>query len=155
MGYAYVVCPILILGGKNMSNCKNVCKLCPKLILSTATTFTAGTGLIITIPEGAYNNGQKYCIVIAQSIPAATTISAPVFIRIGGGSVLYPLDKCDCTQATACSIRTRTKYSTRVETTPTGGIFKLLGNVCCAPNNNLRSINGTTTVVTTGGGENA
>ena len=155
MGYAYAVCPILILGGKTMSNCKNVCKLCPKLILSTATTFTAGTGLIITIPEGAYNDGQKYCIVIAQTIPAETTISAPVFIQIGTGSVLYPLDKCDCTQATACSMRTRTKYSTRVETTPTGGIFKLLGNVCCAPNNNLHSINGATPVVTTGGGENA
>ena len=138
-----------------MSNCKNVCKLCPKLILSTATTFTAGTGLIVTIPEGAYNDGGKYCIVIAQTIPAETTISAPVFIQIGAGSVLYPLDKCDCTQATACSIRTRTKYSTRVETTPAGGIFKLLGNIDCAPNNNLRSINGTTPVVTTGGGENA
>lgn len=135
--------------------CKNVCKLCDKLIISTAVTFTAGTGLIIAIPAGAYNNGQKYCIVIAQTIPTETTISAPVFIQIGAGSVLYPLDKCDCTQATACSMRTRTKYSTRVETTPTGGIFKLLGNVCCAPNNNLRSINGTTPVVTTGGGENA
>ena len=138
-----------------MSNCKNMCRLCDRLILSQSVVFTSGTGLIITIPEGAYNNGQKYCIVIAQTIPAETTISAPVFIQIGGGSVLYPLDKCDCTQATACSIRTRTKYSTRVETTPTGGIFKLLGNICCAPNNNLRSINGTTPVVTTGGGENA
>ena len=135
--------------------CKNKCSLCPKLIISTAVNFTAGTGLIITIPEGAYNDGGKYCIVIAQSIPAATTISAPVFIQIGTGTVLYPLDKCDCTQATACSIRTRKKYSTRVETTPTGGIFKLLGNVCCAPNNNLRSINGTTPAVTAGGGENA
>lgn len=135
--------------------CKNVCKLCDKLIISTAVTFTAGTGLIITIPAGAYNDGCKYCIVIAQSIPAETTISAPVFIQIGEGSVLYPLDKCDCTQATACSMRKRTKYSTRVETTPTGGIFKLLGNICCAQNNNLRSINGTTPVVTTGGGENA
>ena len=135
--------------------CKNVCRLCDRLILSQSVVFTSGTGLIITIPEGAYNNGQKYCIVIAQTIPAETTISSPVFIKIGEGSVLYPLDKCDCTQATACSIRTRTKYSTRVETTPTGGIFKLLGNVCCAPNNNLRSINGTAPVVTTGGGENA
>ena len=138
-----------------MSNCKNVCRLCDRLILSQSVVFTSGTGLIITIPEGAYNNGQKYCIVIAQSIPAEATISAPVFIQIGAGSVLYPLDKCDCTQATACSMRTRTKYSARVETTPTGGIFKLLGNVCCAPNNNLRSINGTAPVVTTGGGENA
>ena len=138
-----------------MSNCKNVCRLCDRLILSQSVVFTSGTGLIITIPEGAYNNGQKYCIVIAQTIPTETTISAPVFIQIGTGTVLYPLDKCDCTQATACSMRTRTKYSTRVETTPTGGIFKLLGNVCCAPNNNLRSINGATPAVTAGGGEDA
>ena len=136
-----------------MSNCKNVCKLCPKLILSTATTFTAGTGLIITIPEGAYNDGQKYCIVIAQSIPAETTISAPVFIQIGTGTVLYPLDKCDCTQATACSIRTRTKYSTRVETTSNSGVFKLLGRIACAPDNRLKAINGDGTIVTTGGGD--
>lgn len=126
--------------------CKNVCSLCPNLIISTAVNFTAGTGLVITIPEGAYNDGGKYCIVIAQTIPAETTISAPVFIQIGTGTVLYPLDKCDCTQATACSIRTRTKYSTRVETSATTGVFKLLGRVACAPNNNLTAIDGTAPV---------
>ena len=123
--------------------CKNVCKLCDRLIISTAVTFTAGTGLIITIPEGSYQDNCKYCIVVAQTIPAATTITAPVFIQIGAGTELYPLNKCDCTQATACSIRTRTKYSTRVETTATGGIFKLLGNIPCSPNNNLTAIDGT------------
>ena len=80
---------------------------------------------------------------MAQSIPDATTITAPVFIQIGTGTELYPLNKCDCTQATACSIRTRTKYSTKVETTATGGIFKLLGNIPCSPNNNLTAIDGT------------
>ena len=133
--------------------CKNVCKLCDKLIISTEVTFTSGTGLIITIPECAYNDGGKYCIVIAQSIPAETTISAPVFVKIGTGSVLYPLDKCDCTQATACSIRTRTKYSTRVETTSNSGVFKLLGRIACAPDNRLNAINGDGTIVTTGGGD--
>ena len=123
--------------------CNNVCKLCPNLIISESVTFTAGTGLIINIPEGSYRDNCKYCIVVAQTIPAETTITAPVFITIGDGTVLYPLNKCDCTQATACSIRTRTKYSTKVETTATGGIFKLLGKVCCAPNNNLSVINGT------------
>lgn len=127
--------------------CKNVCKLCDKLIISTAVTFTTGTGLIITIPAGAYNDNCKYCIVVAQSIPATTTISAPVFIQIGTGTQLYPVNKCDCTQLTACGIRTRTKYSMCVETTPTGGTFKLLGKPCCQPNNNLRSINGTAPTV--------
>ena len=122
--------------------CKNVCRLCDNLVISTAVAFTGGN-IIITIPEGSYADGNKYCIVIAQSIPATTTINAPVFIQIGAGTALYPLNKCDCTQATACSMRTRTKYSTRVETTPTSGIFKLLGNVCCAPNNNLAAVNGT------------
>ena len=127
--------------------CKNVCKLCDKLIISTAVTFTAGTGLIITIPEGAYNDNCKYCIVVAQNIPATTTINAPVFIQIGTGTQLYPVNKCDCTQLSACGIRTRTKYSMCVETTPTSGTFKLLGKPCCQPNNNLRSINGTAPTV--------
>ena len=131
----------------NNMACKNKCSLCPKLIISTATTFTAGTGLIINIPEGSYRDNERYCIVVAQAIPDATTITAPVFITIGTGTELYPLNKCDCTQATACSIRTRTKYATRVETSATTGVFKLLGNVACAPNNNLTAIDGTAPTV--------
>lgn len=127
--------------------CKTVCKLCDKLIISTAVTFTSDN-LVITIPTGAYENGKKYCIVIAQSIPSTTTINAPVYIQIGTGTSLYPLQKCNCSQATACSVRTRTRYSTRVATTPTGGSFRLLGELCCAPNNNLLSINGTAPVTT-------
>ena len=127
--------------------CKTVCKLCNKLIISTAVTFTSDN-LVITIPAGAYENGKKYCIVIAQSIPSTTTINAPVYIQIGTGTALYPLQKCNCSQATACSVRTRTRYSTRVATTPTGGSFRLLGELCCAPNNNLLSINGTAPVTT-------
>lgn len=128
-------------------SCKNVCKLCDKLIISTAVTFTAGTGLIITIPAGSYSDNCKYCIVVAQNIPATTTINAPVFIQIGTGTQLYPVNKWDCTQLAACGIRTRTKYSMCVETTPTSGTFKLLGKSCCQPNNNLRSINGTAPTV--------
>lgn len=122
--------------------CKNICRLCDKLIISTAVAFTGGN-LVITIPDGSYQNGEKYCIVVAQAIPTTTTINAPVVVQIGTGTELYPLTKCNCAQATACSIRTRTKYSTRVSTTPTGGTFRLLGNPACAPNNNLTAINGT------------
>ena len=127
-------------------SCKNVCRLCDRLIISTAVTFTAGTGLVITNPVGSYADNCKYCIVVAQTIPEATTINAPVFIQIGAGTELYPLNKCDCTQATACSIRTRTRYATRVETSATTGVFRLLGKVCCSPNNNLAAIDGTAPV---------
>lgn len=123
--------------------CNNVCRLCDRLILSEEVTFDAATGLTINLPAGSYNDGGKYCIVIAQAIPAETTITAPVFITIGDGTETYPLNRCDCSQATAAEIQTRTRYSTRVSTTPTGGAFKLLGRLCCARNNNLTAIDGT------------
>lgn len=125
--------------------CKPVCKLCNRLVISQSVTFSGGT-LIINIPAGSYNDGEKYCIVIAQSIPSTATIGAPVVVTIGTGTTLYPLNKCNCAQATACNIRSRTRYAVCVSTTPTGGSFRMLGNVCCAPSSNLRSINGTTPV---------
>lgn len=126
--------------------CKNVCKLCDKLILSQNIGFSGGN-LIINLPAGSYNNNCKYCIVLAQAIPATTTINAPVVFTIGTGMQQYPLvNKC-CRPVTACGVRTRTKYSVCVETTPTSAIFKMLGNPCCQPNNDLRSVNGTAPVV--------
>lgn len=123
-------------------SCKNVCKLCDRLVISEAVTFADGT-LTINIPAGSYNNGEKYCIVVAQTIPAATTITAPVVITIGAGTEEYPLVNRCCAQVVACAIRTRTKYRTVVSTDATGGTFKMLGNPCCAPSNALTAIDGT------------
>lgn len=123
-------------------SCKPVCKLCDKLVLSQSVTF-AGGNLVINLPAGSYRNSCKYCIVIAQTIPATTTINAPVVVTIGTGTQQYPLTNRCCAQVTACGIRTRTRYSTVVSTSATGGTFKLLGNVCPCPTNNLSSINGT------------
>ena len=125
--------------------CKPVCKLCSRLVISQSVTFSGGT-LIINIPAGSYNDGERYCIVVAQSIPSTATIGAPVVVTIGTGTTLYPLNKCNCAQATACNIRSRTRYAVCVSTTPTGGSFRMLGNVCCAPSSNLSAINGTTPV---------
>ena len=112
--------------------CNNVCKLCNKLIISNAVTFTAGTGLIIDLPASTYFNNEKYCIIVAQTIPVETTISAPVFISIGGDTTtLYPLVRRNCIQATACNIRTRTKYSVCVATNTVSGSFRLLGDIGC------------------------
>lgn len=123
--------------------CKTICKLCDKLVISQSVTFTAGTGLIVNLPAGAYANGQKVCIVIAQSIPAATTITAPVYITIGAGTEQYPLTTRNCAQVTACGIRTRTRYSTMVSTSATGGAFRMLGCPACSPDNRLTAIDGT------------
>ena len=122
--------------------CKPICKLCDKLVISSGVTFTGGN-LVINIPAGDYRNGCKYCIVVAQAIPAATTLDAPVVVTIGTGTELYPLTNCNCAQVTARSINSRTRYSTVVSTSATGGTFRLLGRLCPVPNNALESINGT------------
>ena len=123
-------------------SCKPVCRLCDKLVLSQSVTFTGGN-LVINLPAGSYNNCEKYCIVVAQSIPTTTTISAPVVITIGDGTETYPLTKRNCAQVTACGIRTRTRYSVCVVTNATGGSFRMLGQPSCSPSNNLTSIDGT------------
>lgn len=120
----------------------SICKLCPRLIISDSVTFTA-PNLIIDIPAGAYNDCQQYCIVVAQAIPAATTLTAPVFVTIGGGTELYPLTRCNGVQATAAGIRSRTKYKTVVRTTANSGSFQLRGKICCYPTDNLTAIDGT------------
>lgn len=59
--------------------CQNICRLCNKLIISTAVSFNAATNVLtITIPNGSYVNCEKYCIVVAQSIPTAVTVGALV-----------------------------------------------------------------------------
>lgn len=121
--------------------CKTTCGLCDRLIISSAVTFD-GTSLVINLPAGAYNDGEKYCIVVAQTIPTTTTINAPVVVTIGTGTVQYPLTNRCCAQVTACAIRTRTKYTTIVSTNATGGTFKALGKLACAPNNALPAIDG-------------
>lgn len=128
-----------------MANCKPVCRLCDNFVIAEKVTFTGGN-LIINLPAGSYGNNCKFCIVVSRTLPAATTINVPVYVTIGTGTQLDPLIKRNCRQDTACNIRTRTKYCTCVETTPSGGLFRLLGNVCCCQNNNLRSINGTAPV---------
>ena len=119
--------------------CDNSCMVCRRLVVSNSVTF-AGGNVIINIPEGVYAAGCKYCIMLNQPMPTTATVGAPVFVTIGAGTTQYPLNKCDCTQATVCSMRTREIYPVRVQTTPTGGSFKLLRKICCAPDNNLASL---------------
>lgn len=122
--------------------CKTSCKLCKRLIISSNVYYVGGVGLVINLPSGTYINGEKYCIVIAQTIPADTPYNAPVVIRIGPTTDNYPLRRCNCQQATVCNIRTRTRYSTVLVTDGTTASFRLLGKVCCSPNNDAAVISG-------------
>lgn len=121
-----------------MSECIKNCRLCDKFILSQSITFTGGN-LVVNLPANAYGNCQKYCIVLAQSIPTTTTINAPVVFTIGTGTTQYPFVNCNCTPILASQIRTRRLYSTRVNTTVSGGIFKYIGK-CCLPSNSTTTI---------------
>lgn len=124
--------------------CKNTCRLCDHLVISQAINYSAATNTLnINLPAGSYNNGEKYCIILGQNIPATTAIGANVVFSIGTGTQTYQLVSKCCRPVTACGVRTRTKYSICVETTATGAVFKMLGNACCQPNNNLRAVNGT------------
>jgi hypothetical protein len=117
-------------------SCQKVCKLCPNLAISTSVAYDATTDTLnITIPTVAYRNCEKVCIVIAQAIPATTTITALVNIIVGTGT--FPLLRCDCTQATACEVQTRTKYCTQVVTNTTSGVFKLMTKTACLRPTNL------------------
>lgn len=114
-----------------MSNCKNICSLCPRLIISTAVNFDAATNaLLINIPAQTYSNNCKYCLVVTQTIPTTTRINSLVFITVTGSTTRFPLVSCDCDQVTACQIRTRTRYATVVNTNTVSGVFRLCGRLC-------------------------
>ena len=112
-----------------MSNCK----LCSRSIISQSITFN-GTSLVVNLPTDNYGNKQKYCIILAQSIPDETTINAPVVFTIGTGTVQYPFVNNDCTPILASQVRTRRVYRTKVNTGVNDGVFKYIGD-CCLPSN--------------------
>lgn len=119
-------------------DCIQNCRLCPKFILSQTITFD-GTSLVVNLPQNAYGNNEKYCIVIGQSIPTETTINAPVVFTIGDGTTQYPFVNQDCTPIYASQIRTRRVYPTRVNTAVDSGVFKYIGS-CCLPSNSTTTI---------------
>lgn len=129
-----------------MSNCINrQCRLCPNLVISDAVTVVTVDGvdtLVIDIPAGGcYCDNKRVCLVVAQTIPATATINQPVAISIGGDTTtVYPVLNCDCTQVTACAIRTRTKYSLCINTTVTSAVFRSRKQLDCYPASTLSAI---------------
>lgn len=134
-----------------MSKCVQNCRLCDRFILSTAINYDSATNqVIVALPANAYGNCQKYCIVLAQSIPTAARINAQVVFSVGNNPTRYPFVNCDCTPIYASQVRTRRVYNTRVNTAVNAGVFKYIGK-CCLPSAAITVSNslptGTTTAV--------
>lgn len=127
-----------------MSNCIKNCHLCRNIVISTSVTVVTVDGtdtLVIDIPSGIYPDCRRVCLVVAQTIPTTATIAMPVAISIGGDTTtVYPIVNCDCSQVTACAIRTRTKYGLRISTSATSAVFKSLKPLACYPNPTLEVI---------------
>lgn len=124
--------------------CNNSCNECPRKIFSSGVSIVAVDGvdtLVIDVPQQSFRNNEKGCLVITQNIPTTATIATPVAMSIGGvTTTVYPLVSCDCSQVTACMLRTRRRYPFKVSTTPIGGTFKILRNLSCAPCNSAFAI---------------
>lgn len=127
-----------------MSNCIKDCRLCRNIVISTAVTVVTIDGvdtLVIDIPTGFYPDCRRVCLVVAQTIPTTATIAMPVAISIGGDTTtVYPIVNCDCSQVTACAIRTRTKYGLRISTSATSAVFKTIRPLTCYPTETLAVI---------------
>jgi len=101
-------------------------KPCPRFVRTTAVAF-AGDTLTLTLPEDiTYTAGCRYCLVIAQTIPDATTIGADVVAVIGAGTTEFPLITRCGDPVTATQIGTRRKYPVLISTTATGGTIRVL-----------------------------
>jgi hypothetical protein len=109
----------------NFSNCKN-----HNLIISTAIAFDPATDTLnITLPNGGFRNCENVNLLIAQEIPAATTLTALVNIIIEGST--FPLTKINGLQVTASEILTGVVYPTKVITNGVTGTFKLIVDPKC------------------------
>ena len=135
-----------------MNNCIKDCRLCRNIVISTSVTVVTIDGtdtLVIDIPAGFYPDCGRVCLVVAQTIPTTATISMPVAISIGGDTTtVYPIVNYDCSQVTACAIRTRTKYGLCISTSATSAVFKSLKKLSGYPQDTLAVIPVTTTAVT-------
>lgn len=117
--------------------CNVSCNECPRKIYSDSVSVLAVNTvdtLVIDVPAQTFDNGQRGCIVITQTIPDTATISMPVAISIGGvTTTVYPVTDCNCNTVTACQLRTRRRYPFNVRVSGTTATFKILKNLSCAP----------------------
>jgi hypothetical protein len=105
-------------------------RACKRLVSSVSVTVT-GDVLVINIPQANYNNCEKLCILVSQSVPTTATRGMPVVVTIGTGTVQYPIVRCSGLPVTQEYIGQGNIYPVRVQTTATSAIFRVLCELCC------------------------
>ena len=114
-------------------------RLCSHFVVTTAVAFTDGS-LVLTLPDDVtYGNGEKFCIVIGQTIPDTTTLNAPVVVVIGeDGTTEFPLITRCGAPVVSQQVTTRVKYPVLVTTSGTGGTLRMLR---CLPSVDVSTLN--------------
>lgn len=123
--------------------CIKNCKLCERLILSTAINYDAATNtVIVALPATSFENCRKYCIVLAQAIPEAATINAEVVFTVGTNTAQYPFLNKNCVPVAVTQIRTRRIYPVKLSTSIGNGVFKYIGScpLPCVSNSGVDSL---------------
>ncbi|MBR4889694.1 MAG: hypothetical protein IKU15_00355 [Clostridia bacterium] len=119
-------------------SCNTSCNICNNIVISSSITLV-GTDLVVDIPQplfGAYSNGRRFCLVLAQPIDGTVPLGTPVSISIAGdATTLYPLVDCRGVQIVAAQLSTRgrVKYHLSVATTVDSAVFKIHDKLRCSP----------------------
>ena len=115
-------------------------KLCPHFVVTTAVAFTDGN-LVLTLPDTVtYGDREKFCIVIGQTIPAATTLNAPVVAVIGAGTEQFDVLRCGV-PVVSQQVAVRTIYPVIVRTSTTTGSLNVLRELPRVDSTTLNSLN--------------
>lgn len=109
-----------------------MCNCNQNTVLTTAVAVS-GTNLVLTIPNGVYNNCYTFKLRLAQDIPLTATNLMPVVIQIGSGATLYPLRQKSGHNIYATQLRTRRNYliHTAADTATFTLIHGILNNCNC------------------------
>lgn len=122
--------------------CYKILRIDPRSVTPTAVTFAADT-LTINVPQRTFNACGVYFLRLTEPIPDTATITAPVVITIGDGTVTYPLLSRCGGQVTAASLRSGYSYPITLVNGGTDGAFKVLDKLWCAPVNAVTTADGT------------
>lgn len=94
--------------------CNRRCNICNNLVAVTKIEIVGGN-LVLTIPEGTYENHKQVCLMITQNIPVSDTI-LPIVIKIGEDTRTFYLLNKNGNFVYSDQIKSRRLYGTSFKT---------------------------------------